>query len=395
MEIYLLIYIPFILSAYLDFVKTDAKVINRMLWFWVIVFTLFRGLRWETGTDWVSYLSIFDRSSFSNIFTFSRGNNVVEWGYILINAALKWVNNSYTFFLIVTNFVILFCYKYFCQKATSYPLISFVLFVLLVQVFPTRQPLSTAIVFLSYVFLVDKKYLLFFLFVLIGVFIHRGSLIALSLIFIVWFFRKHQVYWWVYAGLYVISFFATVAYTELSDQLLAIANISGEGAEELLESYSRMTDANSVKGTQYGSLSGIILNTIIFGMVLFISYARKDYIKNKIKGFDLYLAMFALYSIIHNLLRNSSATGITEIIGRVSSTFNTVPLFLPFIFFYFKDKIKVQRMLVYIVFIVYSSYLFYRAVPGSTFYKAYLPYTSIFEKDKNVYEDYDPNVQDE
>ena len=64
MEIYLLIYIPFILSAYLDFVKTDAKVINRMLWFWVIVFTLFRGLRWETGTDWVSYLSIFDRSSF-------------------------------------------------------------------------------------------------------------------------------------------------------------------------------------------------------------------------------------------------------------------------------------------------------------------------------------------
>lgn len=389
MIIYLLIYIPFILCAYFDFVKTDYKKTNKIIWFWVIVFTLFRGLRWEIGTDWNGYYWIHEASNFSGIFSLSRGNNNVEWGYVFLNVASKWINSSYTFFLLITNFYILYCYKFFCQKIAVYPLITFIFFVLTVQQFPTRQPLSTATLFLSYVFLIEKRYVYFTLLVFAAVFIHRGSLIALSLYFIIWFYRKHQVYWWVYAGLYVISFFASIAFEGLSDSLLAIASISGGGAEELLGNYMNMTEANSVGSTRTGSVVSIIITTVMFTVILYVYYARKEYVDSKIKGANLFFAMYAIFSIVHNLLRNNSMTGVSELTNRVVSSFHTTALFFPLVLIYFMDKVRVQRALMYIVFIIYTSYLFYRAIPGSRWVDRLIPYKTVFEKESDPYEGLD------
>ena len=72
MFIYLLIYIPFICSAYYDFVKTSDKQKISILWFWVIVFTLFRGLRWDTGTDWDQFLEVYNHAHWDNIFSYYR-----------------------------------------------------------------------------------------------------------------------------------------------------------------------------------------------------------------------------------------------------------------------------------------------------------------------------------
>lgn len=393
MLIYLLIYIPFILCAYFDFVKTDPKKTNKIIWFWIIVFTLFRGLRWEIGTDWNGYYWIHEAANFNNVFSLSRGNNNVEWGYVFLNAASKWINTSYTFFLLVTNFYILFCYKFFCQKITVYPLITFIFFVMAIQQFPTRQPLSTATLFLSYVFLIEKKYRYFTLLVFAAVFIHRGSLIALSLYFIIWFYRKHQVYWWVYAGLYVISFFASLAFEGLSDSLLAIASISGGGAEELLGNYMNMTESNSVGVSRTGSIFSIIVTTIIFSVVLYVYYARIDYIKSKFKGANLFFAMFAIFYIVHNLLRNNAVTGVSELAGRVVSSFNTTALFLPVVLIYFVDKVKIQRGMMYLFFVIYTSYMFYRAIPGNRWSHMLIPYKTIFEKESDPYEGFDKEYE--
>lgn len=65
-SIYSLIYIPLILCSFISNLKTQKRVI----FFWIIVLTLFRGLRWDLGTDWYWYEKSFnelDLATFINI----------------------------------------------------------------------------------------------------------------------------------------------------------------------------------------------------------------------------------------------------------------------------------------------------------------------------------------
>jgi hypothetical protein len=56
------------------------------------------GLRWGVGTDWESYKELFDNLEFNSDFLL----NVYHFdpGYVALNAVLKFIFNSYTFFLL-------------------------------------------------------------------------------------------------------------------------------------------------------------------------------------------------------------------------------------------------------------------------------------------------------
>lgn len=101
MLIYFFIYIPFVLCAFFDFFKTSQKNKNTILWFWVIVFTLFRGLRWEIGTDWNQFFDVYSHSGWDNIFSYYRdnwSNKVMDYGYMFINALFNETGFPYTVF---------------------------------------------------------------------------------------------------------------------------------------------------------------------------------------------------------------------------------------------------------------------------------------------------------
>ena len=130
MLIYFVIYIPFILCAYFDFVKTPKDVKNQILWFWVIVFTLFRGLRWEIGTDWQQFYYVYQHAEWSNIFSYFRNtetNRVMDYGYMFINTVFHKASLPYTVFLLATNFWIMWCYKDFSERHTKYPFLTMIL----------------------------------------------------------------------------------------------------------------------------------------------------------------------------------------------------------------------------------------------------------------------------
>lgn len=65
-SIYSLIYIPLILCSFISNLKTQKRVI----FFWIIVLTLFRGLRWDLGTDWYWYEKSFNELDFSNFYKY-------------------------------------------------------------------------------------------------------------------------------------------------------------------------------------------------------------------------------------------------------------------------------------------------------------------------------------
>lgn len=158
---------------------------NTIVLFLIAIFTLFRGLRWETGTDWDSYLDLYSESSFSNIFSFDRygnGSEMMEPGIVFFNA----IFNSlfpYTIYLLASNAFILWAYKrtvtYFLPKRRVF---AFCFLTLTVAFFPVRQEIANAIMMLSLPYLLNKEYKKYILLSFLAISIHKSALFIILLI---------------------------------------------------------------------------------------------------------------------------------------------------------------------------------------------------------------------
>ena len=176
------------LTSFCELSKKMKKYNLFFLYFWVVVFTLFRGLRWGTGTDWSQYYACFERADWSNIFTYYRYGlytELMEYGYVFLNVFVKSIFSHYTFFLLLTNLAILLNFAYFSRKyVPQYPLLTFTLLVVFNPIFPVRQDIAMLFLFWACHFSVCKKYLLSVLFVFIASTIHDMSIIFLPLCFL-------------------------------------------------------------------------------------------------------------------------------------------------------------------------------------------------------------------
>ena len=110
-SIYSLIYIPLILSSFIS----NLKAQKRAIFFWIIVLTLFRGLRWDLGTDWYWYEKSFNELDFSNFYKYiTQDDGMVyknlEAGWALLMVLCKKLFGTYTSFLLASNFIILSIY---------------------------------------------------------------------------------------------------------------------------------------------------------------------------------------------------------------------------------------------------------------------------------------------
>ncbi len=155
--IYYIIYIPLILCGFFDSSLISKLGKKNILYFWVIVLTLFLGLRWKCGTDWQNYFEIYYGSYFSNIFTFDRGfNEPLEPGFVFVNAIFNELGIHYTFFLLLTSFFILFSFARFSLSYTKYPIMSFVYIVLTTGCFNfSRQTLTAAIILMGFKYIIS------------------------------------------------------------------------------------------------------------------------------------------------------------------------------------------------------------------------------------------------
>ena len=177
---YIIVYSVLVISCGFDTAKIALnKKINILLGL-VCLFTLFRGLRWEVGTDWEQYLNIFLYSEWSNIFSLKRElDDIMEPGYIVLNVLVKTLGGGYTSFLLLTNFVILYSYFRLVVKCRDYPIYSFASILLSVGFFPVRQNLSVAILLFYYQYIKKRKFISFLLVVLLAASIHYFALIFL------------------------------------------------------------------------------------------------------------------------------------------------------------------------------------------------------------------------
>jgi hypothetical protein len=368
MIIYFLIYIPFVFCGYLDVRKTSGDTKRIVIFLWVIIFTLFRGLRWEIGTDWEQFHKIFLESNFSNIFTYDRGWSIMEPGYMFINALINVMGFSYSVFLLLTNLVIMLCYADFSMKHTKYPIMTLICLISLGLPFPVRQTLAVALIIWSYRFIVEKKIIKYIIIVFVAFSIHSSAIIALPIYFLS-YLNKYKISTWIYLLIYIITYFFSFSISRLFQNFIPYLEIFGNSFQDQTISYMDR-EQHSV---DFGDFNNSMLNGFSY-VCFFILFL---YLKNKNMFYDVksFVFFFNVY-FIHEILLNigSHFIGLMEAIDRLSTYFVAFPLFFPIFFAKYGGRGKVY----FILFVLYMLYKFYNQIFSSFYYYLYLPYKTVF-----------------
>lgn len=285
MWIYIVLYMLFFLTTLCDVSEKTKRYNLFILYSWVIIFTLFRGLRWCTGTDWAQYQACFDRAQWNSIFTYYRYGlytEVMEYGYVFLNVLIKTIFGHYTFFLLITNLAILLNFAYFSKKyVPKYPLLTFGLLVVYNPVFPVRQDIAMVLLFWACHFAICKRYLLSMLFVFFASTIHDMSVIFFPLIFL--FSINFNL---VYLGLIAVFFFLFANVNTLFDLLERLGGVS-------LGAVSEMSALYLENVTSEPSKMSIVRYIYVAGFVVMFKYYAN--VRGKVKE-NLYLRLQSLSS---------------------------------------------------------------------------------------------------
>ncbi len=184
--LYVAIYLYLFVLAFLESCKklSTAKGVFALISMWI--FSLFIGLRWETGTDWTPYKELFD--SIELDWTFLLNVYHFDVGYVLFNALVRMFSDSYTVFLLINSFVTIYVLYRLIRKLSPHPNLSWYLFfsAFMIAQFMGSNRRMMAMVFLlwGFYYLFDRQKLKYLLMVGLAFLFHRSAVIALVLLFI-------------------------------------------------------------------------------------------------------------------------------------------------------------------------------------------------------------------
>lgn len=358
---YCLIYIPFILSSFFDFYNYSNKTKKEIIWTWVFVLTAFWGLRWECGTDWENFYSVFQGSFLNNIFTFTRGlSEPIEPGFVFMNAIIKALGGNYTIFLLIFNFLILYFFAKFSLKYTPYPIISFIYIVIsLGVIFPNRQALAMGISMYSIPYLLNRNFKKFFIIVLIASTLHISTLFLLPFY---WFNRiKLNIKYTIL--LYGISFGFGYLLPSIFEFILAYINIPILTIR--LNTYANTVSSIDEDFSSRGAMS------LLLSIGYIIAFLIKKYNKSSAKlyrySFNGYLSMELIRNVFMETMRDFMRL---ELYFRPYAAILISNLFGD-------SKNNKYKDIVFILFSILMLYFFLKTLTG-TFMDEYIPYKCIF-----------------
>jgi len=193
MLIYIAIYFPLFFVLLAERVKGILAKHKKIIMLAIaLLFILFRGLRWETGTDWEQFHDFFYGVSLDSFFNpkYSGTKAVMEPGYTLLNFIFYNLTGHYTSLLIFYNAVIFWIYyncswKYFPES----PVNVFVCLLFFTSPFPLRQGFAVAIFFYGIRYILSKNILKFCITIIIAATIHNSAI----LMFPCYFFLNKKI----------------------------------------------------------------------------------------------------------------------------------------------------------------------------------------------------------
>jgi len=372
LSIYGLIYIPLILSIVIQGKQNQIYVI----WFWIVVLTLFSGLRWEVGTDWPWYEQSFYNVQWSDFYCFelnkmldSGDNKILEQGWALLLVLVRTLFGYYTFFLLFTNFVILFLVYKTAIRVSDNPIIYFVLYINFQSFFPVRQHLAVAIMVYSFVLLFQKGRFHFFLGLIISFFIHNSSIALFPYLFV----KKYpsisfKIYFIV---VFVCLLFAIFFVRPLVESLGVVLGLIGGQMGNTVIGY---IDNGPTGEEMWGAKKSVFASFVLY---MFFLYSFFYFLKLRsfrdIKMVNFKNAIFISFTIF--LILNYLFSNTIPVLTRMSSYFTfAMPMLAAMSF----DRMSpLQRFYAYPIVIIFAFYRFLANL-NTPWPEIFFPYKSIF-----------------
>jgi len=378
MVIYIILYGLLLFSIFFDTDKVSFKAKKEILLWWVLIFTIFRGLRWDTGTDWDQYYKVFQLASLDNIFGYARNGSVnMEPGYMFLNVIVKLIGGNYTMFLLFTNWLVMWAYYKFSVTNSKTPIMVFVLIMFSTQFFPVRIGIAVGVLMLGLLDFskLDFKKGLFFIF--LAYTIHSSALVFAP-VFILGT-RRFRLSTYLSVGIAVT--FLILAETPFFKAFLAtLSENIGFLGDEIAHKFDNYLDFDVAKKGAVIAVGGIV-NNVIFIILLFLFGRMIDHVekvstsKEVILHFTFLFNVFFVFVMISVVFQGDAMAGLRRLQNYFMFAFPVL-----FSFFIYHNRrlypnLNMGLTLGLIFYALFRSYtMFFGGYPA-----AHFPYKSIFD----------------
>jgi hypothetical protein len=325
--------------------------------FILLVFQI--GLRWQTGTDWDSYLDHF--TSITSFSSTSPMETNMELGYNLLVWIVKLISNNYSIFLLIHAFIFYsFLFSSFKEYSPFFFISILVFYANTIGVLGSnRQLLALVICIYSLRFVLDKKPYKFFILVFVAFNIHASALLFALYYFVNREFRLRYV---------VIALIGCliIGSTSLPFDIFFKAGslVGGEAAGKVL---LYLNDAEKELLNYQPSTTGLIKRIIL--MILF--YYNRPVLGKKLPYYNLLLNGYSLGIAFYFLF----STSLLVMISRGSLYFTAVePLLIASQFLMLNRKVNQYIALVFVL--VLAFLMFFQSMVAYS--DLFIPYKGIF-----------------
>lgn len=381
MILYIFLYIFLLLSSFADVSKSLRKNRVGILLFFVFVFVLFRGLRWETGTDWEQFYVCFENAEWYNIMSYDRygdGRERMEMGYMFLNWFVKLFGN-YTLFLLLTNLFLVGTWAYMSYKLVSQKfLMAFAMIMVSNMFFPVRLQLAAGVFCWALFYLLGKKYWHCLLFAIISCLIHKSCCLVV--------FLMPLLVLEVNGKLMLFSVFLTLFSSYIADGIsllvLGLAVLLIPYYPDMANNLAMYSDLE-IAGAREVSLASRMLSFafsfFLMAVFLFIrkkmkrgnvSLASFEYEKRK---YNIYLNSFWLFTLSYKFFSMPSLANFTRI-----AEFFTLGYAICFMLAYNRLEKIVSPHVLFVFYILLYIYKL-RGLLNTPYPDEMFPYVSIFE----------------
>lgn len=294
MEIYYIIFGLVIILGLIDIYKPiEGEKRPKIFWFIVTLIVLFKGLRWDTGTDFPQYYACFNNVTWSNFYHFERygvGSDYMEPGYTLLNVLVKTLFDDYTVFLVITNALIMYVYgKTILTYVPQYKFACLALILIATTLFPVRQTLAVSAFVFSIRYVLKRDFKKYLLCVLVAFSFHRSAIFLAFLypIIVSKFNLKRNIAIYVLIiifGRYMYTVFDFLKNSELNVIMGGIMNQYDATNENVIE--QEISDNNSYL---------TYISSIVQISFYYFGFSKLKALGEKNIDFDFYNIMLNIY----------------------------------------------------------------------------------------------------